>query len=99
MSAMSQLAIDATTWQSADWAKAKGLYAEVFESAEAMDEAIKILTNKLIKSNPEAMDGLKKIFWEGTEDWDELLSKRAEMSGQLILSDFAKNAIGKFKGK
>ena len=57
------------------------------------------MTDKLIKSNPEAMHGLKKIFWEGTEDWDELLSKRAERSGQLILSDFAKNAIGKFQGK
>lgn len=99
LSAMSQMAIDATSWQTADWAKAKGLYAEVFESAAAMDEAIKTLTDKLVKSNPEAMHGLKQIFWEGTDDWDELLEKRAAMSGQLILSDFAKNAIGKFKGK
>ena len=31
LSAMSQLAIDATTWQSAQWAKEKGLYAEIYE--------------------------------------------------------------------
>lgn len=96
-SAMSQLAIDATSWQTADWAKAKGLYAEVFDSAEEMDEAINVLANKLSGSNPEAMAGLKKIFWEGTEHWGELLSERAAMSGKLVLSDFAVNAIQAFK--
>jgi methylglutaconyl-CoA hydratase len=97
--AMSQLAIDATTWQSADWAKHKGLYAEVYDSADEMDNAIEALANKLANSNPEAMKLLKQIFWEGTEDWGELLEKRAEMSGKLVLSDYAKKAIGKFKGK
>ncbi len=98
-SAMSQLAIDATEWQTADWAKQKGLYAEVFESIEEMDEAINSLTNKLLASNPEAMALLKKIFWQGTDNWDELLSERAAMSGKLVLSDFTRNAINKFKSK
>lgn len=99
VSGMSQLAIDATSWQSAEWAKAKGLYAEVFEDAESMDEAIQKLAEKLANSNPEAMSELKKTFWRGCEDWDELLEERAANSGQLILSDFSKNAIAKFKGK
>jgi methylglutaconyl-CoA hydratase len=98
-SAMSQLAIDATEWQTADWAKQKGLYAEVFESIEEMDEAINSLTNKLLASNPEATALLKKIFWQGTDNWDELLSERAAMSGKLVLSDFTRNAINKFKSK
>jgi len=99
VSAMSQLAINATEWQSARWAEEKGLYAEVFESIEEMDEAIEILANKLAKSNPEAMQMLKKIFWEGTENWDTLLAERAEMSGKLVLSDFTVNAINAFKKK
>lgn len=98
-SAMSQLAIDATSWQTADWACSKGLYSEVFDDVLQMDNAIASLSQKLAKSNPEAMAGLKKIFWEGTEHWDELLSKRAAMSGNLILSDFAVNAIEAFKSK
>lgn len=98
-SAMSQLAIDATEWQTADWAKQKGLYAEVFESIEEMDGAINSLTSKLLASNPEAMALLKKIFWQGTDNWDELLSERAAMSGKLVLSDFTRNAINKFKSK
>lgn len=98
-SAMSQLAINATEWRSARWAKDNGLYAEIFESAEEMDERINELATTLSKSNPEAMMLLKKIFWEGTEHWDDLLAERAAMSGKLVLSDFTVNAINKFKKK
>lgn len=98
-SAMSMLAINATEWYPAEWAKEKSLYAEIFDSIEAMDEAIEVLANKLALSNPEAMSMLKKVFWEGTEHWDTLLSERAAMSGKLVLSDFARNAINAFKKK
>lgn len=99
MSAMSQLAINATEWRSAQWAYENGLYAEVFDTAEEMDQQINELAVRLSKSNPEAMSMLKKIFWEGTENWDTLLIERAEMSGKLVLSDFTVNAINKFKKK
>lgn len=99
LSAMSQLAIDATEWRSADWAREKGLYTDIFDSIEEMDEAIQTLANKLAKSNPEAMQLLKKVFWEGTENWDQLLAERAAMSGKLVLSDFTVNAINSFKKK
>ena len=98
-SAMSQLAINATEWRSAQWAKDNGLYAEIFESAEEMDERIAGLAERLSKSNPEAMELLKGIFWQGTEHWDQLLSERAAMSGQLVLSEFTVNAINAFKKK
>jgi methylglutaconyl-CoA hydratase len=98
-SAMSQLAINATEWESAQWAKDKGLYTEIFDTAEEMDQAIAELANKLAKSNPEAMRLLKQIFWEGAEHWDTLLMERAAMSGQLVLSDFTRNAINAFKKK
>jgi methylglutaconyl-CoA hydratase len=99
LSAMSQMAINATEWYSADWAKEKGLYAEVFDNTEEMDKAIATLAEKLSKSNPEAMQMLKKVFWEGTENWDTLLLDRAAMSGKLVLSDFTRNAINSFKNK
>jgi len=99
LSAMSQLAIDATEWQTAEWARTKGLYTAIFDSAEEMDEAISALVDKLKTSNPEAMRLLKQVFWQGTEHWNELLAERAAMSGKLVLSDFTKNAIAKFKKK
>lgn len=97
LSAMSQLAINASEFQSAKWAKEKGVYAEIFDSEEIMDEAINRLTTKLAASNPEAMSVLKSIFWEGTENWDQLLIERAAISGKLVLSDFSLKAINSFK--
>jgi methylglutaconyl-CoA hydratase len=99
ISAFSQLAIDATLWRNADWAKKKGLFAEVHESVSDMDESIDRLANALAHSNPEAMAEMKSIFWKGTENWDTLLKERAAISGRLILSDFTKNAIAAFKMK
>jgi methylglutaconyl-CoA hydratase len=99
LAAMSELAINATEWRSADWAKRKGLYIELFEDAHSLDKEINRLANQLTKSNPEAMSMLKSIFWDGTEHWDTLLSERAGMSGKLVLSDFTINAINSFKQK
>jgi methylglutaconyl-CoA hydratase len=99
LSAMSQLAINATEWRSADWAYKKGLYSDLYETESEMDKAIDKLANLLANSNPEAMQKLKSIFWEGTEHWDKLLSDRAEISGTLVLSDFTINAINSFKKK
>lgn len=98
-SAFCQLTINATEWQSAHWAKEKGLFAEVFSSAEEMDKGIEQLASKLAGSSPEAMAMLKNVMWRGTENWDELLIERAGMSGKLVLSEFTINAINKFKQK
>ena len=99
LSAMSELAIDATQWRSAEWAQNKGLYSSVSENSEIMDEKMNELIQKLANSNPDAMRELKEIFWAGTEDWDELLARRAEISGRLVLSEFTRNAIHAFKKK
>lgn len=99
LSCFSQLAIDATEWRSAEWAKKHGLYAEVHNSVDEMDEAIRSLAERLSYSSPEAMYQLKKIFWQGTEHWDTLLAERAAISGRLVLSDFTRNAINKFKAR
>jgi methylglutaconyl-CoA hydratase len=99
VSAFSQLAIDASMWRNADWAKRKGLFAELHPTIEEMDESVKKLANTLSHSSPEAMTEIKKIAWKGTESWDVLLVERAKISGRLVLSDFTKNAIERFKKK
>lgn len=97
VSGMSQLAVDATEWRTAEWAAARGLYADVYESVEELDGAVDALAGRLAGSNPEAMAELKRTFWRGTEDWDTLLQERAAISGRLVLSDFTRKAIAKFK--
>lgn len=97
LSAFTQLAIDATMWRNGDWARRKGLFAELHPTVEGMDESIDRLAAALVQSSPRAMAEMKKIFWKDTEDWDRLLPERAAISGELVLSEFTKNAIGKFK--
>lgn len=99
LSAFSQLAIDAQLWRNADWAKRKGLFAEVHETIEDMDESISRLSIALSHSSPQAIAELKLMFWKGTENWDKLLKERAEISGRLATSEFTKNAIALFKEK
>jgi methylglutaconyl-CoA hydratase len=98
-SAFSQLAIDTTLWRNSDWAKQKGLFAEVHQSVHDMDESVDRLANSLAHLSPEAMAEMKGMFWHGTEDWDIHLKERAIISGHLILSDFTKKAIEAFKEK
>jgi len=98
-SAFSQLAIDATMWRNSEWAKRKGLFAEVHPTVEGMDESVRRLANQLAHSSPEAMREMKKVFWKGTENWDELLAERAAISGRLVLSNFTREAIAQFKAK
>lgn len=96
-SAFTQLTINASQWQSAEWALNKGIYNSIYISIEELDKAIASLAKTLSESNPQAMKMLKGVMWEGTENWDQLLIERAEMSGTLVLSDFTRNAIAKFK--
>ena len=98
-SAFSAMTINATKWFDANWSREKGLYTDVFDSVEELDNEIDKLASTLSKSNPEAMEKLKKVMWNGTEDWDRLLDKRAESSGILVISDFTSKAIAKFKSK
>jgi len=90
VSAFSQLTINATEWHSAEWAREKGLYAEVYESTEEMDTAIQTLAEKLAASNPDSMRALKEVMWDGTDHWDSLLLERAAMSGTRVLSEYTK---------
>ena len=96
-SAMAQLAINADTFQTAEWAKERGLYTEVFESTEALDEAVNKMVAKLLTYNPHAMKILKQTIWKGTEQWDNLLAERAEISGSLVLMDHTKEILKKYK--
>lgn len=97
VSAMSQIAIDANSFYDASWAREKGLYASVYENIETLDEAVEAFAKHICSYNPEAMSEMKKKFWHGTEDWDNVLAERAAISGRLVLSDFTKETLKKFK--
>jgi methylglutaconyl-CoA hydratase len=97
IAALSELTLDATHWKTAYWAQQKGLFARVFETIKDMDVAVDDLALKLSNYNQEALNEMKKVLWENTNNWDKLLLERAEISGELVLSEFTKKALLKFK--
>ncbi len=96
--AFSLLTIRATDFQSAQWARENGLYNEVYDDIVSLDVALNELTERLASYHPEALTGLKQIFWEGTDNWDQLLQQRAAISGELVLSEFTQKALHGFLG-
>ena len=97
ISAMSQIAINANRFFDAEWARQKGLYADIFESTQELDEAVQNLAEELCDFNPEAVNHMKQMFWKGTEDWEKLLIDRAKISGKLVLSEFTKEKLESFR--
>jgi len=97
ISGLTELTLAASEWKTAYWAKEKGLYAKVFDSVEDLDTEIEALSQKLASYNSEALSAMKKTLWKNTDNWDKLLIENAEVSGKLVLSEFTKNALSKFK--
>lgn len=97
--AFSQLTIRATDFQSAQWAQEKGLFNDVYDDIPALNEAVLALSRKLAAYHTEALGNLKQILWEGTENWDTLLTERAAISGRLVLSEFTQQALQQFLNK
>lgn len=94
--AMSELALTANEWKDAKWAFEKGLYSQLAPK-ETLEEVALTLATQLASYNPDALRSLKSVFWEGTSYWETLLLERAKISGELVLSNFTKNALKAFK--
>ncbi|MEL1246129.1 enoyl-CoA hydratase/isomerase family protein [Flavobacterium sp. DGU11] len=97
--ALAEMTLAADEWKNAYWAKEKGLYAKVFDTISELDKELDIFTSKFASYNPEALTAMKQVLWQGTEHWDTLLTDNAKISGRLVLSDFTREALNKFKNK
>lgn len=94
-SAFMQMTID-TQWYDAQWALSKGLFNKVFSSVVEMDEFLEGFLREISFRSLETQRELKKIFWEGTEDWDKLLLDKAKITAKLLLTSEAQTIIRKF---
>lgn len=97
VAALSEMTLAAHEWKNAYWAKEKGLFARIFESTKELDREVEIFSEKLAGYNPQALYEMKRTLWEGTDHWSRLLQERAAISGELVLSDFTRSALEKFK--
>ena len=96
--AFGAMAIDAD-WRDAAWAERHGLYARVVDDVESLDAEVERRARTLAAANPEAVQGIKRAVWAGTDDWASLLEQRAATSGALVLSEFTREAIARFGAK
>ncbi len=97
-SQFSAMAIDAD-FRSAAWAEKNNVYHSVSDSIDEMDEKLSDFLQKLSSRSEEALLLIKKVSWEGTEHFAELMPERIQMSASLILEDSAKKSILKIKNK
>ncbi len=95
--ALSEMSLSPTEWKSAYWAQEKGLFSKVFDNIKKLDKELDFFANQLSNYNPDALMEWKAVLWEGTSHWDALLTERAAVTGKLVLSEFTKNALSKFK--
>lgn len=86
-------------WHDAAWCERHGLYSMVCDDVAALDAAVAAHAKRLAASNPEAMREMKRIYWEGSERWEAAMDERAAMSGRMVLSDFTRKALEKFRAR
>lgn len=86
-------------WHDAAWCERHGLYSELSDDTATLDAAVATHARRLAASNPEAMRELKRSFWQDTEHWEAAMSERAAMSGRMVLSDFTRDALARFRAQ
>ena len=67
-----------------------------YKSFEELDKAFDALAVQLTRRSSKATTELKKILWQGMENWEELLIHGAKVSGKLILSNYSTARIKGF---
>lgn len=94
---LSEMSLAPTEWKNAYWAKEKGLFSKVYDTSKEMDKELEYFTSQLGRYNSEALRELKKVLWQGTDNWNQLLTDRAIITGKLALSPHTKKALEAFK--
>lgn len=94
ISAFTHLSLD-TQWRDAEWGKNFGLYSKLVDSTEQLDYEVNKITTDLSRFSLNSLVKLKEIFWEKTENWEQLIDERAEISARLILAEIASGRLQK----
>lgn len=97
--ALSHLSLAPTEWKSAHWGLEQGLFAKVVETNADLETEVNTYAQYMAQFSAKALFEMKRMLWEGTENWDDLLAERAAISGKLVLSEETKAALKQFKNK
>lgn len=93
------LALNPIRWYIADWCKTVGLISEIVTESNKLKNRVWDFSQELSSYSSKAIYEMKKIFWNNTDNWEELLNERVSINAKLILSYESKTALNKFKKK
>ena len=93
LTAFSQLSFDAENWKNSDWSLNKGLFSEVVENENELNNKLDEITNRISSYSPNAVKNLKQLYWKNTDHWDDLLPKNAEITARLVLEEAAQKIL------
>jgi methylglutaconyl-CoA hydratase len=93
LTAFSQLSFDAENWKSSDWSLNKGLFSEVVENQNELNNKLDEITNRISSYSPNAVKNLKQLYWKNTDLWDDLLPKNARITARLVLEEAAQKIL------
>lgn len=82
--AFSELAIDEKKGRNAEWGRRNGIYAELYNAPDTMEEGLFRLLKFLSLNNSEALAGMKKVLWNDAENWTSELPRIALESGKQL---------------
>jgi methylglutaconyl-CoA hydratase len=99
LSAFTMLTLNPDEYKDAQWAKAHGLFQEVYPDLGRMEEAVQAFCRRLSGYNRKALTEIKSVLWHDTDHWDKLLFERADISGKLVLSEETKASLLAFKNR
>lgn len=86
------MALDAD-WRSAEWALKHDLYHQLHSDAPSLDSAVSAMAARFAAYHEDAVRELKRVLWEDTEHWEDLVLKRAEITSRLVLTEFVQKAV------
>lgn len=93
VSAFAEMTLQPEVFFDADWAKSKGLFQVIASDFADLQKLVYQKAMQFAQMNPEALKELKRVLWQGTDHWEQLLLQRAALSGKLVLSEYTKNAL------
>jgi methylglutaconyl-CoA hydratase len=85
LAGLTDLTLHPLEWKDAYWAKQNGMYSKVFETTEHLDDYVNNYMDEICSYSKKAIIETKKMLWHNTENWDEIMTERAKVSGKLVL--------------
>ena len=85
LNTFTELTLNPDKFFSAEWALQNKFFNKVTEDIDELSKEVELYASQLASYNTLALKEIKKVLWKNTKHWDELLSERAKISGDLVL--------------